>query len=99
MYSFIMSFLDNVKYNYQKNSLLGLAKDSNKDKLNKFLQDLELNSKDTQKKLILDCFLELEKIDKVDGFFKNNLIWINGFHQKEVELIKFFLKFYLKRNE
>ena len=32
MYSFIMSFLSNVKYNYQKNNLKGLVKDLNKDK-------------------------------------------------------------------
>ena len=98
MYSFIMSFLSNVKYNYQKNSLLGLAKDSNKDKLKKFLKDLESNSRETKKKLIIDCFSELEKIDEKHHIFKNNLVWINGFHQKEVELIEFFLKFYLKQN-
>ena len=90
-----MSFLSNVKYNYQKNSLIGFAKDSNKDKLKKFLQDLEFNSRETKNKLIIDCFPELEKINEEQHIFKNNLIWINGFHHKEVKLIKFFLKFYL----
>ena len=99
MYSFIMSFLSNVKYNYQKNNLKGLVKDLDKDKLNKFLQDLEFRSKDIKKKLIIDCFSDLEKIDEQIGFFKNNLIWINGFHQKEVRLIKFFLEFYFSDNE
>ena len=99
MYSFIMSFLSNVKYNYQKNNLKGLAKDLNKDKLNKFLEVLELTSKKTKKELIIDCFPELLAVDEQVGFFKNNIVWINGFHQKEVKLIKFFLKFYLKDND
>ena len=99
MYNFIMSFLSNVKYNYQKNSLIGLAKDSDKDKLKKFLNDLDLSSRVTKIKLIIDCFSELEKIDEEVQLFNNNLIWINGFHKKEIELITFFLKFYLQKNK
>lgn len=94
-----MSFLSNVKYNYQKNSLIGLAKDSDKDKLKKFLNDLDLSSRKTKIKLIIDCFPELEKIDEEFRLFNNNLIWINGFHQKEIELITSFLKFYLNQNK
>lgn len=94
-----MSFLSNVKYNYQKNSLIGLAKDSDKDKLKKFLNDLGLSSRETKIKLIIECFAELEKIDEEAHLFNNNLIWINGFHQKETELITFFLKFYLMQNK
>lgn len=94
-----MSFLSNVKYNYQKNSLLGLAKDSDKGKLKKFLNNLELSSRETKIKLIIECFAELEKIDEEAHLFNNNLIWINGFHQKETELITVFLKFYLTQNK
>ena len=61
MYSFIMSFLSNVKYNYQKNSLIGLAKDSDKGKLKKFLNDLELSSPRNKNKINYRVFSRVRK--------------------------------------